>query len=78
MKIANVKYVKGSHRNYPQWDIITAELTQRFYDFHAELRSLGYEIKACNIACKDRELFWILLDDNQFSYKLEHYATLID
>lgn len=78
MKTANVVHVQGAHKTYPQMDIITDELTERFKDFHIDLRNRGYEIKACNIAMKGKKMFWILLDENGWWYKLEHYATLND
>ena len=78
MRDANVKYVKGAHKNYPQWHEITSELTEKFQEeFHPDLRNKGYEIKACNIAAKDKDLFWILLRFDGW-YELEHYATLLD
>ena len=77
MKTTNVAHVKGAHETYPQWDEVTPERTERFKEFHAELRTLGYEIKACNIAVKDKQMFWILLASDG-GYELEHYATLID
>jgi hypothetical protein len=77
MKTTNVVYVKGANKTYPQWHNINAELTEKFHIFHAELRSLGYEIKACNIAVKNNEMFWILLCENGW-YELEHYATILN
>jgi hypothetical protein len=77
MKTVNVAHVADAHRTYPQWNNITAELTDRFKDFHEDLKNHGYEIKACNIAVKDKKMFWILLCENGW-YGLEHYATLID
>ena len=77
MKTTNIVFVDGAHKNYPQWDMIGSNLTEKFKDFHIDLRSQGYEIKACNIAVKNNEVFWILLDDGGWWYRLEHYANLI-
>ena len=77
MREAKMSFVKGAHKNYPRCDMITSELTDKFREFHADLRNHGYEIKACNIAMKDKELFWILLRFDGW-YELEHYATLLD
>ena len=77
MKTTNVKHVNGAHKTYQQWHEITAELTEKFKEFHADLRNRGYEIKACNIAMKDKEMFWILLRFDGW-YELEHYATLLN
>ena len=77
MKNTNSEYVRGAHKTYPQWDEITTERTERFKEFHADLRNQGYEIKAANIAVKDKKMFWILLNDDG-GYYLEHYANLLD
>ena len=76
MRTAIIKYVKGARKTYPQWHNITDELTDKFQNFHTDLRSNGYAIKSSNIAEKDGELFWILLNKDGW-YNLEHYATII-
>jgi hypothetical protein len=72
-----IKYIKNANKTYPQWHNITVEITEIFKKFHKVLRADGYNIKSCNIAEKDKKLFWILLTENGKDFKLEQYGTIL-
>ena len=77
MKILELEYIKGSHKEYPFDGINIIEMHDMFKGFHKILQNDGYNIKAINIAEKDNGLFWILLDESKKHFRLEHYANIL-
>ena len=75
MAKTRVNYIPGAHKRYTQWNEMNAEIMSNFKWFHKDLREKGYNIRCANVAEKDGELYWILMNASG-NYELEHYGTL--
>lgn len=75
MAKTRIDFIPGAHKTYPLFEQINADMMRDFKWFHKELREKGYNIRCANIAEKNGNLYWILVNGSG-DYELEHYGTL--